>query len=378
MNIETKNIQNNINENPKTVQSKSIVDSSTKFADELKINDNIDTKDDANINDNTNKNICIENSKNIEVDFINNIYKNEKQVSSAIENLNLVVKEFNQSDEKELNGLKNDDKFVDGEIMINNDYNIHENKELLPQMNMSMGFSSNGEPFASYMNEQKQNDSNKLESTAQDLLEEAAILSTMSENLAIANRNQVLSKDLDSIKNKKEILPTVNLKEDVVYNDEQVVIRNNEIKKINTKTGITQEIIVKFDNVIMNEADVEVFSQIVQQGEVNIKNLTPQAVEKSINVSKTLADMLVKSMENNQPLRIDFDNNISVIIRINREGKISADFLPSSQIAEAYLKENLPLLRQKFDDNNVKYEELNQRERREQKDNNRKKGRNDE
>ena len=42
MNIETKNIQNNINENPKTVQSKSIVDSSTKFADELKINDNID------------------------------------------------------------------------------------------------------------------------------------------------------------------------------------------------------------------------------------------------------------------------------------------------------------------------------------------------
>ena len=45
---------------------------------------------------------------------------------------------------------------------------------------------------------------------------------------------------------------------------------------------------------------------------------------------------------------------------------------------EAYLKENLPLLRQKFDDNNIKYDELNQRERRENREQNRKKGRDNE
>ena len=102
-------------------------------------------------------------------------------------------------------------------------------------------------------------------------------------------------------------------------------------------------------------------------------------LEKSVKISKTLSDLLAKAKENNQPLRIDFDNNISVIIRISRDGKITADFLPSSQIAEAYLKENLPLLRQKFDDENIKYDELNQRERKEQhKEQNRKKGRNDE
>ena len=66
--------------------------------------------------------------------------------------------------------------------------------------------------------------------------------------------------------------------------------------------------------------------------------------------------MLAKSMENNKPLRIDFDNNISVIIKISRDGKITADFLPSSQVAEAYLKENLPLLRQKFNENNIEYD----------------------
>ena len=72
-------------------------------------------------------------------------------------------------------------------------------------------------------------------------------------------------------------------------------------------------------------------------------------------------------------------NDISVIIRISRDGKITADFLPSSQVAEAYLKENLPLLKQRFDDNNIEYESLNQRERRNpEKENNKKKGRNNE
>ena len=129
----------------------------------------------------------------------------------------------------------------------------------------------------------------------------------------------------------------------------------------------------------MNEADVEVFTQLVQNGSVDMNNLAPQAAQKAVQVSKTLADMLAKSMETNQPLRIDFDNDISVIIRRSRDGKITADFLPSSQVAEAYLKENLPLLRQKFDNENIEYDELNQKERREHhKEQNRKKGRNDE
>ena len=141
------------------------------------------------------------------------------------------------------------------------------------------------------------------------------------------------------------------------------------------KTNIKIEDIVKYDSIIMNQADVEVFANIVEKGEIDVKDLTTKGVEKSVQISKTLADLLAKAMNDNQPIRINFDNNISVIIRISREGKIRADFLPSSQVAEAYLKENLPLLRQKFEDNNIDYESLNQRERKENpKDNNRKKG----
>ena len=173
----------------------------------------------------------------------------------------------------------------------------------------------------------------------------------MAENIAIANKNTMLK------------------------NEKVEVIDETGIKKVDSKTRITVETVVKYDSIIMNQADVEIFAELVQKGELNLNNLTSQGIEKSLQISKTLADMLVKAKENNQPLRIDFDNNISVIIRISKEGKIRADFLPSSQVAEAYLKENLPLLRQKFEDNNIDYESLNQRERKENpKDNNRKKG----
>ena len=149
------------------------------------------------------------------------------------------------------------------------------------------------------------------------------------------------------------------------------------IKKVDAKTNITTDTVVKFDDIAMNKNDVEFFANLVENGSVDMNSVTNS--QKSSQVSKTLADMLAKSMEDNKPIRINFDNDISVIIKINKNGKISADFLPSSQVAEAYLKENLPILKQRFDDNNIDYEELNHRKQEQQDDrNNRKKGRKDE
>ena len=220
-------------------------------------------------------------------------------------------------------------------------------------MNPNMNFSGNGQPFSSFMNgetEQKKNPNVIIGTTAQDLAEEAAVLSTMAENIAIANKNQVLG------------------------NTNTIAVR-----AVNSQTEVKLESAVRFDAIIMNQADVEVFANLVEKGQLDLNNMSPKAAESGIQVSKTLADMLAKSMETNQPLRINFDNNISVIIRISRDGKITADFLPSSQVAEAYLKENLPLLKQRFDENNIEYDSLNQRERKNsEKEGNKKKGRNNE
>ena len=299
----------------------------------------------------------LETETKIEMEIETETEKQTLNLDSALDSMNAILKEFNQSDDKNIDKIKEKESLADKNIMINNDFNIQENKDLMPQMNPNMNFSGDGQPFSSFMNDekdQKKNNNRILGTNAQDLAEEAAILSTMSENIAIANKNQLV-------------------------NETKIVVSNEGVKKVDTKTNIKIEDIVKYDSIIMNQADVEVFANIVEKGEIDVKDLTTKGVEKSVQISKTLADLLAKAMNDNQPIRINFDNNISVIIRISREGKLTADFLPSSQVAEAYLKENLPLLKQRFDDNNIDYDSLNQRERKEQnRENNKKKGRNNE
>ena len=297
-------------------------------------------------------------------------------LEDAINGLSLVLQELNQSDDKTVESLKKNDKITDNkkdnedeDLINNNDFRIQENKDTLPQMASNMSFGGDGQPFHSFMNNEadQQNNTKELSRNEKDLEEEAAILSTMTENIAIANKNNIL-------KESQQIQKSVEPKQ-------KTVIREDGIKKVDTKTNIVQETVVKYDTVVMNQADVEVFADLVQNGEVNLNNISAETAEKAVKVSKTLADILAKAMEDNKPVRIEFDNGISVIIKVSREGKITADFLPSTQVAEAYLKENLPILKQRFDEQNIDYDELNQRERKEQdKDNsnNKKKGRENE
>ncbi len=353
MNIESSTV-NRAKSAQTTTQTSQTKNSSANFSEELKglekeskTQETQETKKQENVKESDSKDSAKKEDENSE-----NLDKAFDGLNSIVEELQ--KKDLNQSEEIKNNFVKDNKDSADNNNMINNDFNIQDNKDILPQMNPNMNFSGDGQPFSSFMNNDNQNSDNKLGSSAKDLAEESAILSTMAENIAIANKNNVLN------------------------NSEKTVTREEGVKKVDTKSGITIENVVKFDNIAMNEADVEVFTNLVQNGEVNLNEMAPKAAEKSVQVSKTLADMLAKSMDNNQPIRIDFDNNISVIIRVSRDGKISADFLPSSQVAEAYLKENLPLLRQKFEQNNIEYDELNQRERRDQNRDNRKKGREDE
>ena len=351
MNINT--VQNN------TVQTQSgqkttSQDNSVKFSDELKNLSQTKSENNTKTVDSKPENKAEENSKD-------NPEENTKDsTKNAIDGLEGAVEEIsklNRTDENEEKSLKvkalsDDIKNKNEEFgLIDNNMNIQEPKDRLnAEMNANMSFNSNGQPFSEFIN--PENSKQELKVSARDIAEEKAILSTMEENIAIANKNMAM-KDTEKTK--------------TVTNEEG-------IRKVSTDTNITVDTIAKFDSVIMDKSDVEFFANLVNGDVMNLSDV--KNPEKSASVSKTLADLLAKSMEENKPVRIDFDNNISVIIKISRDGKISADFLPSSQVAEAYLKENLPLLKQRFDDNNIDYEQLNQRKQQNQ--NNRKKGRKDE
>ncbi|MBE7710627.1 MAG: hypothetical protein E7Z92_00655 [Cyanobacteria bacterium SIG31] len=361
MEIKTTNVNFSSNSQD-TKSSTSNQESGTKFSEELKelkASKETDTKE-AALKENDSKEIeskekdieTEENKKNKTFEIVKKEdHEQNKNINNALKDLNTIVEKLNQSDENKAESIKDNKLFTDSTNMINNDYNIQD-KDILPQMNPSMNFSGDGQPFSSFLKDEQGN-KQLLSSSTKDLAEEAAIMSTMAENIAIANRNTIL---------KEERMASIEIKNEQVVKFDSIIMSQADVE-VFVNLVQKEDVIL---NQIPSQADAEVFVNLVQKEDVNLNQLTSQNLSKSIQISKTLADMLVKSKENNQPLRIDFDNNISVIIRISRDGKISADFLPSSQVAEAYLKENLPLLRQRFDDNNIEYDSLNQRERREQ------------
>ena len=125
----------------------------------------------------------------------------------------------------------------------------------------------------------------------------------------------------------------------------------------------------------MTEQDANFFIELVKNNQETGQTVADTATQmlqdvqkladdaqQTTRVSKTLADMIGEAAKTNKPFRIDFDKNISVIIKIDREGKISAEFLPGDKAVEQFLRTQLPMLRQKFNDENIDYKDLNYRQ----------------
>lgn len=120
----------------------------------------------------------------------------------------------------------------------------------------------------------------------------------------------------------------------------------------------------------MNESDANFFLGLTKNNDISMANITAQAqsmlnngaeiaeVRQNVQISQTLLNAINNARENNQPLRIDFDQNISVILRINKEGVISANFIPGDKAVEQYLRNNISSLRATFEENDLPYSDL--------------------
>ena len=80
--------------------------------------------------------------------------------------------------------------------------------------------------------------------------------------------------------------------------------------------------------------------------------------EKQINATQSLLNMISTSYTTNKPIRLDFGESVTVILKLDHKGQIQAHFIPGTPEAEAYLKNNIPSLKQVFDDENINYSYL--------------------
>ena len=125
---------------------------------------------------------------------------------------------------------------------------------------------------------------------------------------------------------------------------------------------------VDYTNIEMGADDAKFFADLVQDTDKTLQNVAAdlqgeveqnvQQAAKNVKVSATLMNALNEAVKTNQPFRINFDKDVSVIIKVDKDGAVSATFIPGDKAVEEYLKQNISFLRQRFDEQELSYRDL--------------------
>ena len=213
--------------------------------------------------------------------------------------------------------------------------------------------------------EGRKDNSQVLHETEEELLEDMSILSTEEENLEMARRNAAMNRLSD-----EEYKTT---EDDMLFLNEIVALNNqmgvNVTEKVVQSTQDVMNALVNqtmsMDNRVdlseLSSEDVDCIINMLKQGTSNSSDFMNGNNPELFILSEKFITLLRDSIINKKVFRIDFDNQISVIIRIDTEGKLSAEFLTTDDAMETYLKNNLHVLKERFDEINVKYDEITYR-----------------
>ena len=159
---------------------------------------------------------------------------------------------------------------------------------------------------------------------------------------------------------------------DYKYNIEgQSILTQNIQNLLNTKDlvcTVNSAVSFDYDVINMSDSDANFFANLVQNTDMSMKSIASQIdnvitsdaqnVQQNVKVSSVLMEKLSESMKTNQPFRIDFDKDVSVIIKVNKDGSLAANFIPGDKAVEQYLRNNISSLRQRFEEQNLPYSDL--------------------
>ena len=143
-----------------------------------------------------------------------------------------------------------------------------------------------------------------------------------------------------------------------------------------------------YDTLLMDLDDALFFINLANEGQFSVeqtqngdfKNLMQLEVaqtsvtQKTVSVTNQLTELIEKAQNTQKPVRITFDNDVSVILKIDKHGKLTAEFIPGNSEVENYLRNNITSLKQKFDEQNLPYNDLLYRQNNRQNKNRNKRG----
>ncbi len=168
--------------------------------------------------------------------------------------------------------------------------------------------------------------------------------------------------------------------------DTSVLVRNqnlsfkDQLNQLNADTSIYDFSLINedfagifsFDVSETDEEDIKFFLDIIEKNKNNPQvqniNLIPiiGEVSQTVNTNETQSVQATEKImqiteiasKTDKPVRIDFDNKITVVLRVDNAGKINAHFYPGDKAAEEYLRNNIQSLRNTFDEKNILYSYL--------------------
>lgn len=207
--------------------------------------------------------------------------------------------------------------------------------------------------------------------------------------------------DINELDEKDDILNSTdaqNIKclQNLAMMDNIPILKRGDIEKINLKiitrelTALQNELTLNVDK--LNVDDISFIKILAKNPEVLINSINSQNSEinfsipekstseisyKTLEFSKGLYALVEKAYQTQKPIRLDFGENSSVILRIDNKGKLAAQFLSSDAAMEQILKNSIPNLRSKLDSEGIPYKEISYKENNKKENNKNKGGRKD-
>lgn len=161
------------------------------------------------------------------------------------------------------------------------------------------------------------------------------------------------------------------IKSYVLKNGGQFNLNNINLMTANTRAEIANvQPAVDYTSIQMSDNDAVFFANLVKNTDMSMQSVAGefqktlqsglvQQAQSSAKASAALIVALQESSKTNQPFRIDFDKDVSVILKVDKDGNINANFIPGDKAVEAYLRNNIEFLKQRFNEENIAYGELN-------------------
>lgn len=200
--------------------------------------------------------------------------------------------------------------------------------------------------------------------------------SSISFELLIPSRNIVEKEETKDFPNHFLSVEELMMRQNLV----DLAIKENTTVRENTKNSYVDLLVKKDKDMFtqnfaghisdMTEDDEEFFKLILNNQNVTINNSGSVIVEnekgektlEKLGFSKSVLNLVEYAYTSNRPIRIDFAKNLSVILKIDKQGQVSAEFIASDKAMEYLLKTNIPLLRQKLDSAGINYKRIFYRE----------------